>query len=96
MWMATASRNLSSASDSAPIWMITSTRIYKTVRSPKAPGGAELVQRLIHHRSGAGSDVLAVDPERRWKDGYRYLDQEWNLDLLGDPRRANKTAGKAR
>jgi hypothetical protein len=34
---------------------------YKTVRNPKAPGGAELVPHLIHNRSGAGSDVLAVD-----------------------------------
>ena len=34
---------------------------YKTVRNPKAPGGAELVPQLIHNRSGAGSDVLAVD-----------------------------------
>ena len=28
---------------------------------PKAPGGAEFVPELIHNRSGAGSDVLAVD-----------------------------------
>jgi 3-keto-disaccharide hydrolase/FG-GAP-like repeat/FG-GAP repeat len=34
---------------------------YKTVRNPKAPGGAELVPHLIHNRSGAGSDVLAID-----------------------------------
>jgi hypothetical protein len=34
---------------------------YKTVRNPKTPGGGELVPRLIHNRSGAGSDVLAVD-----------------------------------
>ncbi len=34
---------------------------YKTVRNPKAPGGAELIPHLIHNRSGAGSDVLAVD-----------------------------------
>jgi hypothetical protein len=34
---------------------------YKTVRNPKAPGGAELIPQLIHNRSGAGSDVLAVD-----------------------------------
>ena len=35
--------------------------VYKTVRNPKAPGGAEFVPELIHNRSGAGSDVLAVD-----------------------------------
>jgi hypothetical protein len=34
---------------------------YRTVRNPKAPGGAEFVPELIHNRSGAGSDVLAVD-----------------------------------
>jgi hypothetical protein len=34
---------------------------YKTVRNPRAPGGAELVPHLVHNRSGAGSDVLAVD-----------------------------------
>ena len=34
---------------------------YKTVRDPKAPGGARFVPELIHNRSGAGSDVLAVD-----------------------------------
>ena len=34
---------------------------YRTVRNPKAPGGAELIPEMIHNRSGAGSDVLAVD-----------------------------------
>jgi len=34
---------------------------YKTVRDPKAPGGAKLVPHLIHNSSGAGSDVLATD-----------------------------------
>jgi hypothetical protein len=34
---------------------------YKTVRDPKAPGGAQLVPHLIDNHSGAGSDVLAVD-----------------------------------
>jgi hypothetical protein len=34
---------------------------YRTTRSPKAPGGAEFVPELIHNRSGAGSDILAVD-----------------------------------
>ena len=35
--------------------------VYRTVRNPKAPGGAEFVPELIHNRSGAGSDILAVD-----------------------------------
>ncbi|MDB5120118.1 MAG: repeat protein [Sphingobacteriales bacterium] len=34
---------------------------YRTVRNPKAPGGAEFIPELIHNRSGAGSDVLAAD-----------------------------------
>ena len=34
---------------------------YRTVRNPKAPGGAEFVPQLVHNRSGAGSDVLADD-----------------------------------
>ena len=34
---------------------------YRTVRNPKAPGGAEFVPELVHNRSGAGNAVLAVD-----------------------------------
>ncbi len=34
---------------------------FRTVRNPKAPGGAEFVPELIHNRSGAGSTVTAVD-----------------------------------
>ncbi|MFL6446691.1 MAG: FG-GAP-like repeat-containing protein [Bryobacteraceae bacterium] len=34
---------------------------YRTVRNPKAPGGAELVPELIHNRSGVGSTIAAVD-----------------------------------
>ena len=34
---------------------------YRTVRNPKAPGGAEFVPELIHNRSGTGSDVFPVD-----------------------------------
>jgi hypothetical protein len=35
--------------------------VYKTVRNPKAPRGAEFVPELIHNQSRAGSDVLAAD-----------------------------------
>jgi hypothetical protein len=35
--------------------------VYKTVRNPKAPGGAEFVPELIDNHSGVGSDVLAAD-----------------------------------
>ena len=34
---------------------------YKTVRDPKAPGGARLVPELIDDDSGAGDSLLAVD-----------------------------------
>jgi hypothetical protein len=35
--------------------------VYRTVRNPKAPGGAEFVPELVDNHSGAGSDVLVVD-----------------------------------
>ena len=38
--------------------------LYKTVRNPKAPGGAEFVPELVHNHSGVGSDALAVDLNR--------------------------------
>jgi hypothetical protein len=34
---------------------------FKTIRNPKAPGGAEFLPELVHNRSGVGSTVLAVD-----------------------------------
>ncbi len=37
---------------------------FKTVRNPKAPGGAEFVPELIHNHSGTGSDVLPADLNR--------------------------------
>lgn len=40
---------------------------FRTVRNPKAPGGAEFVPELIHNRSGVGSDILASDLN---KDGW--------------------------
>jgi hypothetical protein len=35
--------------------------VYKTVRDPKAPGGARFVPELIDNESGAGSNFVAVD-----------------------------------
>jgi hypothetical protein len=35
--------------------------VYRTVRNPKAPGGAEFVPELVHNRSGIGSHVALVD-----------------------------------
>jgi hypothetical protein len=34
---------------------------FRTVRNPKAPGGAEFVPELIHNRSGVGSQFSVVD-----------------------------------
>jgi len=35
--------------------------VFRTVRNPKAPGGAEFVPELIHNRSGVGSHLIATD-----------------------------------
>jgi hypothetical protein len=35
--------------------------VYRTVRNPKAPGGAEFVPELIHNRSGIGSGIAVAD-----------------------------------
>jgi hypothetical protein len=40
---------------------------YRTVRNKNAPGGAEFVPELIHNRSGAGSQITAIDLN---KDGF--------------------------
>jgi hypothetical protein len=40
--------------------------VYKTVRDPKAPGGARFVPELIHNRSGVGSHLQVMDVN---KDG---------------------------
>ena len=34
---------------------------FRTVRDPKAPGGASFVPELVHNRSGVGSMVLTAD-----------------------------------
>jgi hypothetical protein len=35
--------------------------VYRTVRNPKAPGGAEFVPELIHNRSGVGAHLAVAD-----------------------------------
>ena len=45
--------------------------VFRTVRNPKAPGGAEFVPELIHNRSGTGSDVYPAD-----------LDKDGRLDIV--------------
>lgn len=67
---------------------------YKTVRNPKAPGGAEFVPELIHNRSGVGSDLLAKD-----LNGDGAIDLVTSTDrgtfiFWGQPRAAAKGAGR--
>lgn len=69
---------------------------YRTVRNPKAPGGAEFVPELVHNRSGAGSDVHARDLN---KDGA--MDIVTSTDrgtfiFWGKPRAAGARAAAAR
>lgn len=35
--------------------------VYKAVRNPKAPGGAEFVPELVHNQSGVGSHMVVTD-----------------------------------
>jgi hypothetical protein len=35
--------------------------VYRTVRNPKAPGGAEFVPELVHNRSGVGQHIAVAD-----------------------------------
>jgi hypothetical protein len=49
---------------------------YRTVRNPKAPGGAEFIPELVHNRSGVGSDVLAVD-----------LNKDGKMDIISSTNR---------
>jgi hypothetical protein len=35
--------------------------VFRTVRDPKAPGGARFAPELIHNRSGVGSMVQTAD-----------------------------------
>ena len=44
---------------------------FRTVRNPRAPGGAEFVPELIHNKSGVGSHVTATD-----------LNKDGNVDIV--------------
>ena len=44
---------------------------YQTVRSPGAAGGVEFVPRLIHNKSGVGSEVKVID-----------IDGDGSLDIV--------------
>ncbi len=64
---------------------------YRTVRNPKAPGGAEFVPELIHNRSGVGSTIAVAD-----------LNHDGALDIITSATRGTfifwgipKSAGRA-
>jgi hypothetical protein len=42
-------------------WSMPVLYVYKLVRNPKAPGGAEFVPELVHNRSGVGSHITVAD-----------------------------------
>ena len=50
--------------------------VYRTVRNPKAPGGAEFVPELVHNRSGMGSTAAVFD-----------LNKDGMLDIITSTRR---------
>jgi Domain of Unknown Function (DUF1080)/FG-GAP-like repeat len=68
--------------------------VYRTVRNPKAPGGAEFVPELVHNQSGAGSQILAADLN---KDGVVDLvtsTTQGAFVFIGTRTRAKATARK--
>ena len=50
--------------------------VYRTVRNPKAPGGAEFVPELVHNRSGMGSLAAVAD-----------LNKDGAIDIITSTRR---------
>ena len=56
--------------------------VYRTVRNPKAPGGAEFVPELIHNRSGVGSHLSVVDLNKDGSTGNHHVDQAGHVYLL--------------
>jgi hypothetical protein len=67
---------------------------YRTVRNPKAPGGAEFVPELIHNRSGVGSHFQVADLN---KDGAMDIitsTDRGTFIFWGKPRNTKTTARK--
>jgi hypothetical protein len=66
--------------------------VYKTVRDPKAPGGARFVPELVHNRSGVGSHLAVADVN---KDGVQDIltsGTRGTFVSLGKPRAGAKPA----
>ena len=57
---------------------------FRTVRDPKAPGGARFVPELIDNRSGVGSAVLAVDLNKDGADGHCDVHGARHDHILGE------------
>ena len=55
---------------------------YRTVRNPKAPGGAEFVPELIHNRSGVGSMIQVGGSEQGRRDRYHGGERPRRAHLL--------------
>jgi 3-keto-disaccharide hydrolase/VCBS repeat protein/FG-GAP repeat protein len=68
---------------------------FKTIRDPKAPGGARFVPELIHNRSGVGSMITVADLN---KDGAIDIIAGTNRGghiFWGTPARGGRAAGAA-
>jgi hypothetical protein len=66
--------------------------VYKTVRDPKAAGGATFVPELIHNRSGVGSHVQVLDVNKDGTLDILTSGTRGTFVFLGKPR---ATAAKA-
>ena len=66
--------------------------IYKTVRDPKAPGGARFVPELIHNRSGVGSHLAVADVNKDGAQDILTSGTRGTFVFLGKPRAGAKPA----
>ena len=67
--------------------------VFRTVRNPKAPGGAEFVPELVHNRAGAGSTIQTVDLNKDGATDIMTAGKLGTFVFLGTPRPA---AGRGR
>ncbi len=67
---------------------------YRTVRNPKAEGGAEFVPELIHNRSGVGSNFAAVDVNHDGAVDIVTSTSRGTFIFWGNPSAIKKSAGK--
>jgi hypothetical protein len=68
--------------------------IYKTVRDPKAPGGARFVPELVHNKSGVGSSFDVVDLNKDGKLDIVTATTFGTYVFFGKPAAAGAAAGK--